>query len=344
MGLKILHSADWHLDSAFSAFPENQRLRLRQEQRKLPGRILEIAHANHVDMVLLSGDLLDGQGSPESVELLRRTLGEFGVPVLISPGNHDFCAPGSPWTQETWAENVHIFTRGLESVVLPELNCRVYGAGYQGMDCQPLLQDFSARGEEKYCIGLLHADPVVRNSPCCPVSASQVRESGLDYLALGHIHKAGQFRAGSTLCGWPGCPMGRGWDETGDKGVYLVTLDETAQIQRINLDFLRFYDLEAEADNLEQLLPAAGSEDFYRVTLTGEGPVDLNGLYSRFSHFPNLLLRDRTQENARQWENLDADSLLGTYFRFLKQSDDPHADLAAELSRQLLRGKEVQLL
>lgn len=344
MGLKILHSADWHLGSAFSSFSDKQRQYLLQEQHKLPGRILEIAHANRVDMVLLSGDLLEGQGTPESVELLRHTLREFGVPVFISPGNHDFCAPGSPWLEETWPENVYIFTRGLESVVLPEQNCRVYGAGYQSMDCPPLLRDFTAQGEEKYCIGILHADPVVHNSPCCAVTASQVRDSGLDYLALGHIHKAGQFRAGSTLCGWPGCPMGRGWDETGEKGIYLVTLDETARIQTVLLDFPRFFDLEAEPAALDQMLPAAGSQDFYRITLTGEGPVDVAALYNRFAHFPNLLLRDRTREQTRQWEALDADSLLGTYFRLLQQSGDPRGDLAAELSRRLLQDQEVKLL
>ena len=154
MGLKILHSADWHLDSPFSTFPQHQRQKLRQELRKIPGRILELAHAEQVDMVLLAGDLFDGMASRETVDLVRHTLREFGVPVFISPGNHDFCAPGCPWLEETWSENVHIFTGELESVVVPELNCRVYGAGYRSMDCPSLLQDFHAQGQERYCVGV----------------------------------------------------------------------------------------------------------------------------------------------------------------------------------------------
>lgn len=348
MGLTILHSADWHLDTAFASHPEKRRKRLKQELRKVPGRILELVQSHHPDLVLLSGDLLDGKGTPESVELLRHTLRQMQVPVFISPGNHDFCAPGSAWVEESWPENVHIFTSGLEHVVLPELGCRVYGAGYQSMDCPPLLQDFRAEGEETYCVAVLHGDPVVRNSPCCAITAAQVRESGLDYLALGHIHKAGSFRAGDTLCAWPGAPMGRGWDETGDKGVLLVTLTDTSEVKTISLDVPRFFDLEVEVEeeprlSLEAALPAAGSEDFYRIVLTGTGAPDLKKLYQQFAHFPNLELYDRTEPPVPLWTDMEGDSLRTTYFRLLQQSGSSHAELAARISQRLLSGKEVQL-
>ena len=348
MGLKILHTADWHLDTSFASFPELQRQKLRQEQRKIPGRILELAHAEQVDLVLLAGDLFDGPATKQSVDLLRHTLREFGVPVFVAPGNHDFCAPGSPWLEENWPENVHVFTGAMESVVLPELNCRVYGAGYQSMDCPPLLQDFHAEGQERYCICVLHADPMVRQSPCCAITAAQVRESGLDYLALGHIHKTGSFLAGETLCAWPGCPAGRGWDETGEKGVCIVTLEDSVQVRAVPLGFSRFYDLETEVEDdgitaLEQMLPATSSEDYYRITLTGFGQPDLDGLTERFRHIPNLQLRDRTQHAVALWTELEEDSLRGTYFRLLRDSGDPRAKLAAEISQKLLSGREVLL-
>ena len=348
MGLKILHSADWHLDTPFTGFCDEKRQWLKREQRKVPGRILELAHAEQVDMVLLSGDLFDGQGSSESVDLMYHTLREFGVPVFVSPGNHDCCIPGSAWLEERWPENVHVFTGALEAVSLPELSCRVYGAGYRSMDCPPLLQNFRAEGEERYCIAVLHGDPVTRSSPCCAITEAQVRASGLDYLALGHIHRAGSFRAGETLCAWPGCPMGRGWDETGEKGVTLATLENTVSTRWVSLGFPQFHDLEVElSGNAEEVLarqlPAAGSEDFYRVTLTGWGEPDLDSLHSRFSHLPNLELRDRTQPPLNLWTDVEEDSLRGTYFRLLKESENPKAQLAAELSRRLLAGMEVQL-
>ena len=42
MGLKILHSADWHLDSPFTGFSPEQRALLKEEQGKLPGKIADL--------------------------------------------------------------------------------------------------------------------------------------------------------------------------------------------------------------------------------------------------------------------------------------------------------------
>ena len=350
MGLKILHSADWHLDSPFSSFSEEQRAILRRAQAQLPGKIADLCRRESCDLVLLAGDLFDGEAARETVEILKEALKACCVPVFISPGNHDFCGPGSPWLEERWPENVHVFTGGLESVVLPELDCRVYGAGYKSMDCPGLLEGFRAEGKERYCVAVLHGDPAVKNSPYCPVTSAQVRDSGLDYLALGHIHKAGAFRVGATLCAWPGCPMGRGWDETGEKGVCVVTLGDTAEIQAVTLDTLCFYEQEVDigenaAAALEGVLPGAGSEDFYRVTLTGTGTVDIPSLQKQFAGFPNLELRDRTEEPIDLWADAGEDTLRGTYFRLLQEKarEDPRARLAAEISQKLLSGREVRL-
>lgn len=354
MGLKILHSADWHLDSPFAGFPQNQRELLKREQRKIPGKVAELCRREDCDLVLLAGDLLDGQPSRETLEIMKKELKRCGVPVLIAPGNHDFCGPGSPWLEESWPENVFVFTGALESVTISGLDCRIYGAGFQSMDCPPLLEDFHAQGSEKYRIAVLHGDPVQKNSPCNPVTVHQVRGSGLNYLALGHIHKAGAFRAGDTLCAWPGCPMGRGWDETGEKGVCVVTLGDEPGIQAVSLDTLRFYSMEVDvgtdaAEALEQALPAVGSEDFYRIDLTGFGQADPEALRKKFDFFPNLELRDKTEPPMDVWADAGVDTLEGVYFHMLRkamESDPENArriQLAAEISRRLLNGREVTL-
>ena len=345
MGLRILHSADWHLDSPFSGFSPEQRAFLRSELEKIPGKVADICRKRQCDLVLLAGDLFDGAYTKETVALLKDALARCGVPVFISPGNHDFCTPGSPWLEETWPENVRIFTGKLESVALPELNCRVYGAGYTAMDCPGLLEGFRAAGEERYHIGVLHGDPVQVKSPYCPITASQVRESGLTYLALGHIHKYGAFRGGETVCGWPGCPMGRGWDETGEKGLYIVEVEDAPTVHFLPLGTPRFYEIQAES--LENALPAIGSKDFYRVTLTGNGTDDPAEI---LQNFPNLELRDLREAPGDIWETAGADTLEGTYFALLKDAlEGADAEsaaqirLAAEISRKLLEGKEVPL-
>ena len=354
MGLKILHTADWHLDSPFGGFSDQQRQLLRRQQKLLPGKIADLCRREGCDLVLLAGDIFDGQPNRDTLDSLKEALARCAVPVLISPGNHDFCAPNSPWLVETWPENVYIFTVGLESVVFENLSCRVYGAGFHSMDCPPLLDGFHAEGSERYKIAVLHGDPTQRESPCNPITTSQVKASGLQYLALGHIHKAGAFRAGGTLCVWPGCPMGRGWDETGDKGVCIVTLADEASVQAVSLDTIRFYDLEADAGAdavaaLEALLPPQGSKDFYRVTLVGNADVDLKSVSREFPDFPNLLLLDKTEPPIDLWEDTDSDTLEGMYFQLLRRRMEEQPEnarqiqLAAEISRKLLSGREVTL-
>lgn len=354
MGLKILHAADLHLDSPFGGFSDEQRQLLKAQQRLLPGKIADLCRREGCDLLLLAGDIFDGEPSRDTLDHLKNELARCGVPVFVSPGNHDFCAPSSPWLTENWPENVHIFTVGLESVVLENLSCRVYGAGFRSMDCPPLLEGFRAEGAERYKIAVLHGDPTQRESPYNPITAGQVKASGLQYLALGHIHKAGAFRAGNTLCVWPGCPMGRGWDETGDKGVCIVTLEDEAKVQAVSLDTIRFYDLEADvgADAvaaLESLLPPQGSRDFYRVAITGNADVDLKAVSKEFPDFPNLFLLDKTEPPMDLWENTDADTLEGMYFQLLRRrmEEEPEnarqIQLAAEISRKLLSGREVTL-
>ena len=354
MGLKILHSADWHLDSPFAGFPEQQRQILKEEQRRIPGKVADLCRRENCDLMLLAGDLFDGEATRETIDLLKDALASCGVPVMIAPGNHDFCAPGSPWLEEKWPQNVFVFTGKLESVTIMGLDCRIYGAGFQSMDCESLLEGFEAQGDEKYCLAVLHGDPTQKNSPYNPITNAQVRNSTLDYLALGHIHKAGAFRSGATLCAWPGCPMGRGWDETGERGVCIVTLSEEPQIQAVSLDTLRFYDLEVDigddaAAALAEHLPGAGSNDFYRISLTGCGEVDLEALKQKFSAFPNLELRDKTEPPIDLWADADADTLEGVYFTMLRKAMEKDPDnaqriqLAAEISHKLLSGREVKL-
>lgn len=352
--MKILHTADWHLDTPFSGFSGEKRDFLRRELLKIPEKIVKLALREGCDLILIAGDVFDGAYTADSLDAVRNALGNCKLPVFISPGNHDFCAPDSPWMAEHWPENVHIFTGGLESKTVPALDCRIYGAGYSSMDCEPLLDNFRKEGEEKYQIGLIHGDPTSLSSPYSPVTAAQVRTSGLDYLALGHIHKGGSFTAGQTLCAWPGCPMGRGYDELGEKGCYIVDLN-TKELRFVAMDTPRFFDLEAEtgesaAASLDALLPPVESADFYRVTLTGSGEGSLEELTTRFAHIPNLELRDQRTEKMDIWAVAGEDTLEGVYFQMLHQmletSDEREAaqiQLAAEISRKLLDGREVTL-
>ena len=356
--MKLLHAADFHLDSPFQGFTPEQQESLRKASLELPFAVARLCREKECQMLLLSGDLFDGPYTRKSYEALASALEEAKVSVIIAPGNHDHVGRNSPWLSEHWPENVHIFTTSsLQSRVFEDLDCRVYGAGYTAMDCPGLLQSFTASGQERYHIGVLHGDPTAPDSPYCPITRSQVENSGLTYLALGHIHKGGSFRAGNTLCAWPGCPMGRGYDEPGQKGVLFVDLDTASQAEFVPLmGFPKFYTqelplLESPEAALSALLPGAPTKDFYRITLTGQWETpDLAALSRKFSHIPNLTLRDATTPPVDPWGSAGEDSLEGTYFRLLQEKlpgADPHTQeiiqLAARISRQLLDGQEVKL-
>ena len=131
--MKILHSADWHLDSPLGGFSEEQAKFLRAELLQVPDRVVTLCKSENCDLLLLAGDLFDGQCTKESLLTVKSALEEVKIPVFISPGNHDFCRPDSPYLTESWPENVHIFTHAaIESVTLQDLDCTVYGAGYEG--------------------------------------------------------------------------------------------------------------------------------------------------------------------------------------------------------------------
>lgn len=354
--IKILHSADWHLDAPMSGHSENALRVLQQESRKLPEKIVRLCRQENCDLLLLAGDLFDGAYTRESLNAVRTALESLDIPVIITPGNHDFCQPNSPYLKEDWPKNVYIFKKAqIESIVFPELDCRIYGAGYEAMDCPGLLKRFRAEGTEKYQIGVFHADATTA-SPYFPVTRHQLQESGLAYVALGHIHKQGSLIAGDTVCAWPGCPMGRGYDELGPKGVILTTLDTDVQARFIPLDTPRFYDEAVGAGDdpaaaLAAILPAIETADFYRVTLTGySSGIDTAALAACFPHVPNLILRDETLPEMDLWQNTDTDTTEGMLFSLLKEAADSpseilsqRATLAARICRSILDGQEVVL-
>ena len=89
--LKIIHAADFHLDSPFAALSEEQAALRRREQRQLLASLAEAAEG--ADIVLLPGDLLDsGVCHAETVEALEGFLNALPGRVFVAPGNHDYYA------------------------------------------------------------------------------------------------------------------------------------------------------------------------------------------------------------------------------------------------------------
>ena len=86
--MKILHTADWHLGKRLDRF---SRL---EEQILVMNEIVEIANEQHVNLVLIAGDLFDNfNPGVEATELFYKTLKRLSLngkrPVVAISGNHD---------------------------------------------------------------------------------------------------------------------------------------------------------------------------------------------------------------------------------------------------------------
>lgn len=333
--IKLIHGADLHLDSPFSGLTPEQAAARRQEQRELLDRLARLAREREADLLLLSGDLLDSRRTyRETAQALARSLGSLPCPVFLAPGNHDFYGPQSLYAALDWPENVHIFTSGsVRRAELPGLDCVVYGRAFLGPreDRSPL-EGFRAERDGRVQLMAVHGE-VDGRGEYGPISREDIACSGLDYLALGHIHQtSGLQREGDTFWAYPGCPEGRGFDELGDKG-FLTGTVEPGQVKLTFVPFARhrYQWLTADVtgvDPLEALrreLPPHPEADIFRMVLTGETeePPRLDALYDALS--PDcfyLELQDRTTRCRDLWEHCGEDTLRGLFLRDLRQRYD----------------------
>lgn len=343
--IRFLHGADFHLDSAFGALPAQRAAERRRESRELLFRLADYVNGHDIDLVLLAGDLFDS-ASPfrETGELLAAALRQMRARVFVAPGNHDWYGPGSPWETETWPENVTVFReRAMTAAEVPELDLVVHGAAFTGPD-QPesLLAGFTAPADGKVHIGLLHGELDGAEDRYDPIRREEVSASGLAYLALGHVHKRMEpLTLGRTVCAWPGCLEGRGFDELGEKGFYKGTISDSGEVSLTFVPFARhrYEILEVDVTGkdprvaVEAALPPDTAGDLYRILLTGEtaeGGAGAAALREALAdRFDTLEVRDRTRMAEDLWQRAGEDSLRGLFLRELLARREAAEDEAA---------------
>ncbi len=361
--LKLIHGADLHLDSPFSGLPPEQAAQRRREQRELLSRLASLARERQADLVLLSGDLLDSrQTYRETAQALVEALAAIPCPVFLAPGNHDAYGPKSLYAALDYPENVHLFqTAQLQGVELPGLQCVVYGCAFRAShrEDSPLAGFSAAQAPEGWTkLGVLHGD-VEGSGGYAPISRQEIAESGLDYLALGHVHQySGLQREGNTFWAYPGCPEGRGFDETGDKGVLCLEVGPgECRGELVPLCRRRYWVLQADVTGQDPLEAAQAvltperREDICRVIFTGErgeAPLDLDALAARLEgRCWALTLRDGTRVRRDVWARMGEDGLTGLFLqamaaRIQRSPDDPVLQQAAAFGMAALEhGEDV---
>lgn len=347
--MKLLHAADLHLDSPFERLPPEKSAARRRELRTLPTQMARLVKSERADLVLLPGDLLDGDRVyPETVRALAQALEKMAVPVFIAPGNHDYYHDRSPYATTEWPDNVHIFTSPqMREVALPKLNCVVHGCAFTAphREDDPLA-GFSVPDDGRLHLLCLHGE-VGKAGRYAPISPKSLEKSGADYAALGHIHAISSGKAGKTYWAYSGCPEGRGFDETGPKGALIVALNEPGAVRITSPDgpevslengeivpvsarlvtmCRRQYQIKSvDINDFEAQLPPKESPDLVRFLLTGESrtPLDLNALTELAkSHYFYVELRDGTTLPHDLWTRVTEDSLTGLFLREMQAKLD----------------------
>ncbi len=229
--MKLLHTGDLHLDSAFygtDVFRSDER---RASQRQLFAEILQCAAEEQCDMVLIAGDLFDSRYvTPETAEFVRKKLEEANIPIVISPGNHDPFTEGSFYSKGNLPENVYIFSSSeLQCFEFEDLNTVVFGYAFTSpfLRKSPLLKGEVPPMDGKIRLMCAHADLDNPVSRYAPITVGDIERFSVDYAALGHIHKQDDVSSSkSDRIRYCGFPEGRSYDELGEGSVLIVSIED----------------------------------------------------------------------------------------------------------------------
>ena len=258
--------------------------------------------AHGVGMVILAGDLFEHHNPPEgllrSVVAALARLEQAGVRVVTVPGNHDeITYPNSVY--RVWADRWPglLVTQPnpgpLGPVEVGGQRVWLYAAAYTGGLTQawpPLDQLPPRQPGEGWHVGVFHAavleGAVSFGGPpdrSLPIRVEALRESGYDYVALGHIHQHRVYRVGRTVAAYCGAPDAKDFDDPGVGFFTLVTLDGGVQLESVPVPRRPVLTLEVDAglftspaELVQFIVQQAGLDRspraLLRVRLTGVAP------------------------------------------------------------------------
>ncbi len=244
--VRFLHSADLHIGAPVRGVSEITPVwekRLDQAFVEAFDRLVDTALRREVDFVILAGDCFDTAGASfEDRERFKEALArlhEKDIPVYGCAGNHD---PLSIWRKQFAypPEGLVMFPEEAPGFAIYEKEgrplCALGGRSYghkvfpqnhsvaEGLTRETLLAQVEGAELPPFCVGIIHSGLDIDLAKA-PVTPAELKEAGLDYWALGHLHKAFVDDEAAPTIGFPGCIQGRDLAETGPKGAHLVTLE-----------------------------------------------------------------------------------------------------------------------
>ncbi|NRN73025.1 putative metallophosphoesterase YhaO [Lactobacillus helveticus] len=239
--MKFIHFADAHLDSPFrglSFLPSKEFNQIYQAADQSLIRIVDLALAEKVDLVLIAGDTFDSaKPSPRSqllfAEQIKR-LTDAQIQVVMIFGNHDhmrredLLVNQSPYFKLLGADEV---VEKASFKTKDNFNYDVVGFSYLNNHItEDKIPDFPEKGQN-YTFGLMHAQEKETDSSknvYAPFTVAEVQALNYDYFALGHIHARRNLSEKPWIV-YSGNIQGRHINEMGAKGCYLGVIDESTK-------------------------------------------------------------------------------------------------------------------
>ena len=296
--MRLLLVSDVHLDTPFTwASPQVARDRRRAIRASLE-RAVAVADERKVDAFLVAGDLYEQElFAPDTSAFLRTLFGSVDIPVLISPGNHDWYGPQSIYRQETWTPNVHIFTEDRLTPVELADGFTLWGAAHRApANTDGFLDGFTVdrggvnvalfHGSEQGAFAWQESGKVAH----APFQAEQIPAAGLHHALVGHFHtpQMGDWHT------YPGNPDPLAFGEVGVRGAVLVAVHADGSVDRETIPVAAsiVHDVPVDVTGITNSTEAgqrvataiAGLKGTVRATITGEIGPDVDMKVGDFRH------------------------------------------------------------
>lgn len=268
MRFSFIHAADLHLDSPLrglgaSGLAETVRDATLQAFDAVVARAIAVEAA----FVVLAGDLYDGPEHGLRAQLRFQSglerLSAHGIRTFIAHGNHD--PRGGRWRLiRRWPEGVHVFAVDEPETVpvtrADRLLARVHGVSYgRTHEHADLSARFPQGAPDVFDVAVLHCNvgELPDHGNYAPCSLDGLLRHGMDYWALGHVHRHTVLSRDPAWVVYPGCTQGRGFgrSEVGAKGAVQVDVEggRVAAVTPFATDQLRFLEVPIDLTGLEDI-------------------------------------------------------------------------------------------
>ncbi|MDU2490158.1 MAG: DNA repair exonuclease [Clostridium celatum] len=334
--IKVLHCADLHFDTPFKELSKEVSDTSKNELLEVFKNIIDLAIDENIEVLLIAGDIFDNLTVNKNTlffisDQIRRI---DNIKVFISPGNHDPYNEKSFYNMINWPGNVYIFKGDMEFKEVKELNLIVWGAGFRNnYENETLLRGVNV-DNDKINIMILHGEIASINSKneYNPIYINDIYNSNIDYIALGHRHKfSGILKEGMTTYAYSGCPQGRGFDESGEKGVII------GEVYRGGTD-LRFFPI-CKRKYVTKEINITGTNSYDEVIFKILSDLSNEEIHKNFY---KIILKGELKEHFNLKENLLIEKLKNKFY-YIKIINDTSIEInLEELSKDYsIKGKFI---